>query len=271
MVDIEYTLRPMKEDDFEEVHEMEQEIFKEDSVRKDTFINSILTRYFVALEVNGEIAGELTLSRFGINEGILNRIGVAKSFQKKGIGSYLMNHALEWFKKEGGISIIHLYTQDYNMTAQSLYKKFGFEITGTTWHYFVPFHTLKPEERYMCQEIRDDEIDFVGEKYSTLPAAQIRNYLEDKVTKYYILTLKDESEKIIGAARFTPSFPGSFPFEITGIKGFDDFMKGMEKLSLPEYDYVRTVFTDNPDLADLCEERNYHLHHRLYRMSHKMR
>ena len=257
----------MRIEDWEAVYEIEQEIFKEDSVPRDRFINSVSGRHFVALEIEGQIAGELTLSRFGTNEGILNRIGVAKSFQGRGFGSYLMKHAIEWFDKEGDISTVHLYTQDYNKTAQSLYKKFGFTVTGTTWHYFVPFTTLKPEERYSCQHILEEEIDYVGKQYSTLPAAQIRNYLEDKLTKYYILTLKNKEGKIIGAARFTPSFPGSFPFEISGREGFDDFMKGMENLSLPTFDYVRAVFTDNPELSGLCDERNYHLHHRLYKMS----
>ena len=31
----------------------------------------------------------------------------------------------------------------------------------------------------------------------------------------------------------------------------------MEKLSLPEFNYVRIVFTDNKELAALCEKRNY--------------
>jgi ribosomal-protein-alanine N-acetyltransferase len=263
----EHSIRPMRVEDWEALHKMEQETFKDDSVSRDQFMRSISTRYFAALESDGQLVGQLTLSRFGEDEGVLNRIGVAKSFQRRGLGSYLLKHAIEWLEKQGDISVVHLYTQDYNIPAQSLYKKFGFEISGTTWHYFVPFATINPNERYSCQQIRDDEIDYVGEQYPTLPATQIRNYLEDEVTKYYILTLKDMEGKIKGTARFTPSFPGSFPFEISGREGFDDFMKGIEKLSLPEFDYVRTVFTDNPELAGLCDERNYHLHHRLYRMS----
>ena len=271
MVETEFTLRPMRVKDWEKLHEMEQEIFKEDSISRDQFIRSISTRYFAALELDGQLIGQLTLSRFSDNEGVLNRIGVAKSFQRRGLGTYLLKHAIDWFEKQGCISVVHLYTQDYNTSAQSLYKKFGFEISGTTWHYFVPFATIKSEGRYSCQHILDTEIDYVGKQYSTLPAAQIRNYLEDTTTKYYILTLKDKEGKLRGATRFTPSFPGSFPFEISGTEGFDDFMKGIEKLSLPVFNYVRAVFTDNPELAELCEERNYHLHHRLYKMSIRMR
>ena len=80
-MDSEFTIRPMRIEDWEAVYEIEQEIFKEDSVPRDRFINSVSGRHFVALEIEGQIAGELTLSRFGTNEGILNRIGVAKSFQ----------------------------------------------------------------------------------------------------------------------------------------------------------------------------------------------
>lgn len=266
-MDMGYIIRPMTNNDWDVIHEMEQEIFDEDLLRKDHFINKVKRGNFFALEFDGQIVGELRVTRFGSDEGYLERIGVARSHQRKGIGTILVNHAIDWFKKEDGISTVHLFTQDHNIPAQSLYDKFGFKVTGITWHYFVPFASLKPIGKYSCQEILSDEINFVGNQFPSLPAAQIRRFLDDTETKYHVLTLKDRKGKIVGAARFTPSFPGSFPFEISHIDCFDDFMKGVEKLSIPEFDHVRTVFTDNSELADLCEYRGYCLHHRLYKMS----
>ncbi|MCK5265011.1 MAG: GNAT family N-acetyltransferase [Candidatus Thorarchaeota archaeon] len=262
-----YNLRSMTNNDWDILHEMEQEIFEEDQLRKDHFINTVKKGNYFAMEIDGQIFGELNVARFGSDEAHLRRIGVAKSHQRKGYGTILMKHAIDWFKKEDGISTVHLYTQDHNIPAQSLYRKFGFKVTGITWHYFVPFASLKPERKYTCQEILDDEIDFVGDTFPTLPAAQIRRFLEDTETKNYVLTLKDKKGNIMGVSRFTPSFPGSFPFEITRIDCFDDFIKGMEKLSISEFDYVRTTFTDNKELAKVCEEREYHLHHKLHKMS----
>lgn len=262
-----YNIRSMTNNDWDILHEMEQEILEEDQLRKDHFINMVKKGNYFAMEIDGQFVGELYVNRFGSDEAHLRRIGVAKLHQRKGYGTILMKHAIDWFKKEDGISTVHLYTQDHNIPAQSLYKKFGFKVTGITWHYFVPFASLKPERKYTCQEILDDEIDFVGDTFTTLPTAQIRRFLEDTVTKHYILTLKDKKGNLVGATRFTPSFPGSFPFEITEIEGFDDFISSQMEFSLPDYDYSRVTFTDMPELANLCDKRKYRLHHRLHKMT----
>ncbi|MFX0207555.1 MAG: hypothetical protein ACFFDT_16330, partial [Candidatus Hodarchaeota archaeon] len=101
------------------------------------------------------------------------------------------------------------------------YKKFGFSISGTTWHYFVPFDSLRPLNIYTCKEILENEIDLVGQKYiDTLPAAQIERFLASD--EFHVLTLKNDNEDIVGACRFTPSFPGCFPFVLDIIDSFDD-------------------------------------------------
>ena len=81
-----------------------------------------------------------------------------------------------------------------------------------------------------------------------------------------MLTLKDKNSRIVGACRFDPQFPGCFPFEIAETESFDDFINGLRSHSLPTFDYIRITFTDQPKLAELCEERGYKLHHRLYQM-----
>ncbi|MDF1541053.1 MAG: GNAT family N-acetyltransferase, partial [Candidatus Thorarchaeota archaeon] len=204
-------------------------------------------------------------TRFGEDEGYIQKIAVSSPYQGKGYGSMLMDHANEWFRGQGGIKTVHLYTQQDNHVAHELYKKHGFAVTGTTWHYFVPRDSLRPTGFYKCQEIKKDEIDEVGNKYEALPAVQIRRFLEN--VRYHIMTLKDKESQIIGVCRFTPSFPGCFPFLMEIPEAFDDFLTGLEPYSLPEFDYVRVTFTDIPKVAKLCEERGYKLHHKLFKMS----
>ena len=148
--------------------------------------------------------------------------------------------------------------------AQGLYKKHGFTKAGTTLHYFVPYSSIKPKMKFNCQELQEDEIEQVGDKFPTIPSEVIRRYLTSN--EYYVLTLKDKSGSIEGFCRFTPSFPGCMPFEITSVECFDDFLAGLMKFKLPEHDYCRVTFTDIPKLAELCENRGYRLHHRLYKM-----
>jgi len=191
-MDSEYSIRPMRNEDWEIYHKMMKELLPDDMMRKDQFSNSVKKGNFYTLESNDQMIGQLKIARFGSEEAHLGSIGVAKSHQRRGWGSVLMRYAIDWFKKQDGISTVHLYTQDYNIPAQTMYKKFGFKASGTTWHFFVPFTSLKPSGKHTCQEILEEEIDSVGNKFPSLPAAQIRRYLEDKNTRYYVLTLKDK-------------------------------------------------------------------------------
>jgi GNAT superfamily N-acetyltransferase len=254
----------MKLEDWDSFHEMDEEIFSDDPVEEDFFRKRVGCDGFFALTQEGQIVGNLIVAPYGNDEGHLGRIGVAKKYQNKGLGSMLMDYAIDWFQKQDCVLNVHLYTQDFNKSAQALYKKYGFVRSGTTWHYFVPFDSLQPKNKYSCQEIKEEEIDIVGSKFPSLPAEQIRRFLSYE--EFLVLTLKDQNGSIQGACRFTPSFPGCFSFEMTTTECFDDFISGMKEFSLPEYNYVRATFTNLPELAKLCEKRNYRLHHRLSKM-----
>ncbi len=259
------SIRAMRDEDWEQFHKMDAQIFPEDGIEEKFFRKRIEREGFFALTQEGQIIGNLIVTRFGKDEAHLGRIGVAKAEQGKGYGSLLMQHSIEWFRNEGGIREVHLYTQDFNKSAQSLYKKFGFKRAGTTWHYFVPYDTLEPIGMYTCQEILEEEIDSVGSMFPSIPSEAIRRFLS--YDDQHVLTLKEESGIIEGVCRFTPSFPGCFPFEISKIDCFDDFVIGIKEFSLPDYDYCRVTFTDLIELAELCEKREYRLHHRLHKMS----
>ena len=259
-------IRPMTIEDWNTFHTFDKKIFPDDSMLEDWFKKRLDRDGFFALEINGQIIGQLILALFGENEGHLGRIGVNKNYQGEGYGNLLMKHAIEWFRKQKVIKQIHLYTQDHNTVAQNLYKKLGFTISEITWHYFIPFDSLSPLNIYTCQEILENEIEPVGEKYTdTLPAAQIKRFLTHD--EFHVLTLKNSNEDIVGACRFTPSFPGCFPFVLDKIDAFDDFLVGLKQYSLPDYDYIRVTYTAYPKLAQLCEERKYKLHHRLFKMT----
>ncbi|MBN2228414.1 MAG: GNAT family N-acetyltransferase [Candidatus Thorarchaeota archaeon] len=258
-------VRPLKSDDIPQLMEIDKEIFPDDPLEEDWLKKRMERDGCFVLCQNEQILGNLIVAPYGKDEGHLGRIGVAKNEQGKGYGSILMEYAIDWFRSKGNIKSVHLYTQDFNETAQNLYKKFGFERSGTTWHYFVPYETLRAKKQLTVQTIKDDEIDSVGERYASLPPEQIRKLLTYE--EFLVLTLKDRIGNVVGVCRFTPSFPGCFPFEITRVEYFDDFIDGVVRFGLPEYDYVRVTFTDIPELAQLCDDRRYRLHHRLLKMT----
>ncbi len=254
----------MRKEDWDAFQRIDQAIFPDDRMEEATFSDRVELGGFFAVEQEGKLVGQLIVSRFGETGAHLGRIGVAKQLQRQGLGTILMKHAIEWFKEQEGVTHVLLYTQHDNYPAQQLYKRFGFKVTGTTWHFYVPFNTLKPLHQCSCHPILSEEIDTVGKRYqASMPAAQIRRFLQ---REHLILTLKDGEGRIVGACRFSPKFPGCFPFEIEHLECFDDFIEGLRPHSLPEFDYVRVTFTENPELAKLLEGRQCKLHHRLFQM-----
>ena len=255
----------MRKEDWNSLDQLEAEIFPEDRLNEKDFQRMLDTQRMFTLESESkQLIGYLYVAPFGDDTGIIGRIGVTKTQQKKGLGSQLMHYAINWFQEQEGIRKIILNTQDFNMAAQKLYTKFGFHAVGTTWHYFVPFNTIQPQGRYTCQEITAEEINSVSSLYpETMPANQIRRWLENEL---FVFTLKTTTSNIIGACRFTPDFPGAYPFNLDVVEAFDDFIEGIRTYSLHSFDYVRITFTDNQELAKLMAYRKYKLHHRLYKM-----
>ncbi|MFQ5980131.1 MAG: GNAT family N-acetyltransferase [Candidatus Heimdallarchaeota archaeon] len=259
-------IRQAHKNDWSKFHSVDKQLFPDDEMRKTEFEKRVsYNGFFILEDKSGQLDGYLILRRSGKNHGHLGRIGVALAKQKTGLGTKLMQYALNWFKKQGEIQKIVLYTQHDNHSAQTLYSRFNFAITGTTWQYRVPLSQLSPLGKYRCTLIQSDEIDAVEDLFSSaLQIGQIQHFL-DRDQRIFIL--RDSEDRIVGVCRFTPEFPGCFPFEIIHLDCFDDFLAGLLPYSLPKYDYTRITFTNNSTLAKLCNKRGFELHHKLFEMT----
>lgn len=81
-----------------------------------------------------KIVGHLNMRCGGI-EVLVHRMklgmGIANGYRSLGIGTALMNAALEWAKSQNKIAWIDLSVFENNSAARALYKKFGFIETYT--------------------------------------------------------------------------------------------------------------------------------------------
>ncbi|MFX1405000.1 MAG: GNAT family N-acetyltransferase [Promethearchaeota archaeon] len=259
-------IHPMLSDEWVKFNQLDRAIFEEnDQVREEYFHQRVQKPGFFAMNSqDGHLLGYLVLGRFSDKIAHLGRIGVQKSMQSQGLGAKLMEYALDWFRKQEGVKVVRLYTQVDNLHAQELYKKFGFKVSGHTWHYFVPFTSLQALGGYSLLEAQPNEFQTIAELFpASLPLEAIQNFIKGEQLIY---ALKDSSNSIVGACRFTPSFPGCFPFELTTLSSFDDFVLAFQPLCNPPSDFLRITFHENQKLATLCETRGYHLHHKLYQM-----
>lgn len=259
-------IRPLTNDDVGAFLKMSKDDDPEFRITKEQFERLVQGDAFFGLFINDFLIGHLNLQPFGDDESHFQGIYILSEHRGKGYGSLFVKHALEWFRYQGTIRKVHLYTEQTNVVAQNLYKKYGFEITSEAWHFIAPLNTLKPLNMFTCEELRVEEIDIVGSKFKdVIPAAYIKRHLASD--RHHFFTLKDSKDMIVGACRFDISYSGCFPFIIETIDAFDDFLAYIQPFSLEEFDYIRFTFFGIPKLASLCKSREYKLHHEMVRMT----
>jgi RimJ/RimL family protein N-acetyltransferase len=114
-------------------------------------------RAWVALDQNQTVVGALKLYPMGKIETLLHRAilatGIERRTRGQGLGSHLMSAALTWAKQQPTLDWIELYVFGHNEAAQALYRKFGFEVIGTTPDMFR-VHGQKIDDTKMVLRLR---------------------------------------------------------------------------------------------------------------------
>ena len=80
------------------------------------------------VEVDGQIAGTISLRKIRNDSGEIKRMFVRPKFRGKKLGNLMIEEVIE-VAKENGYSKLYLDTAQYMSSAVTLYKKFGFEET----------------------------------------------------------------------------------------------------------------------------------------------
>lgn len=123
--------------------------------KSDTFIPELS---LVALNQGEDVIGHILLSKIKIIDGnnevdslALAPVSVTPEYQKKGIGSQLIQAALKNAKDLGYRSVIVLGHKDY-------YPKFGFK-PASLWNIQAPFEV--PDEVFMALELTPNSLEKV--------------------------------------------------------------------------------------------------------------
>jgi len=97
---------------------------------------------FVA-EENGRIVGYITtrLDRF-TSIGRIPNLAVDAEYRGSGIGSRLIEHAIEWIRDQG-MAMAKIETLAQNERGQALYPRFGFQEVARQIHYVMPLEPPK--------------------------------------------------------------------------------------------------------------------------------
>ena len=106
--------------------EPKEKYYLDDDEDWNAYIGSPDKAIFLCYE-DGEAAGQIILRRDWNHYAFIADISVAAAFRGCGVGTRLMNRAVEW-AKEQKLDGLALETQDNNLLACRFYAKFGMEI-----------------------------------------------------------------------------------------------------------------------------------------------
>lgn len=129
------TIEEMKETDAHEFAVIDEECFAvpwSEKSFEDEYKNDIAI-YFSARS-DGKCVGYAGFWQVS-GEGDITNVAVLEDFRRMGIGSLLMEAVIDKSKKLG-LSIITLEVRSSNISAQGLYKKYGFEVIGVRKRYY---------------------------------------------------------------------------------------------------------------------------------------
>ena len=80
-------------------------------------------------EINGRLAGFISVKKLGYNFGSIGLIAVSPDFQGQGIGKVLVSHAVNFLFESRNCAAVQVVTQKDNLSACKMYESVGFVVS----------------------------------------------------------------------------------------------------------------------------------------------
>ncbi|MBM7705084.1 ribosomal protein S18-alanine N-acetyltransferase [Metabacillus iocasae] len=128
--------RLMEMEDIDDVVEIEHQSFATPWSR-EAFYNELVNNQFstyIVMEENEKVVGYCG-TWIVVDEAHITNIALLPAYRGKGLGELLLNNVINLVKEMGAISMT-LEVRISNYTAQSLYRKLGFEPGGIRKNYY---------------------------------------------------------------------------------------------------------------------------------------
>lgn len=130
-------IRKMEEHDLDRIMEIEKDCFTTPWSRESFLIEitqNLLARYLVA-EIDGVVAGYGGIWMI-VGEGHITNIAVETKYRKMGLGKKLVEGLIN-LSMAMGIQSMTLEVRESNISAQNLYKQYGFISQGIRPNYYA--------------------------------------------------------------------------------------------------------------------------------------
>ena len=124
-------------EDLETILAIENEAFADDTYPAEMFVGSHRApdQRFLVVRHDRELIGYI-ISLLRQNNGYIVSMAVRQAFQRRGVASLLMQHALTAMRA-AEITDVYLHVGQTNFAALALYRKFGFAASGVHRHYYA--------------------------------------------------------------------------------------------------------------------------------------
>ncbi|MBT1450894.1 ribosomal protein S18-alanine N-acetyltransferase [Glaciecola sp. XM2] len=100
----------------------------------ELFTQSIITPFSLAAVIDGQVVGYVIVSQRP-GEAEIEDICVSEAFREQGIGSMMLKEVLARLTR-ANIDTVYLEVRQSNLSAQRLYRNFGFSFTGERKKYY---------------------------------------------------------------------------------------------------------------------------------------
>jgi len=130
---MEIKINKMTSDDIERCLLIENQVFRKRWDSK-VFVQELETGYYLIASSESDIIGFTGMQKV-LDEAHITTVAVEPKYQGIGVGTMLVEHLLADAKK-AGIKNYYLEVRRSNAAAQSLYKKFGFDVLVDRKNYY---------------------------------------------------------------------------------------------------------------------------------------
>lgn len=237
---------------FLQFKEIDKECFPYEPFTINMFTEMMMNHIWVAF-MKEKIVGYIYV-KMECESAHLSRIGIRKSYRRKGIAKELINTMIRYCTEVNKHNVT-LYVQTDNQPAINLYKKYGFIVKESRFQFVIPIRDIISTYR-----------ENVNYKLKAILNVKSNPIKDNSVHKKYNLDFIDCNGKIHGNCCLDPEFPGCSHFVVNEPDiYFIDSLIALETFLNPTKDELILTFKDKL-LEKTCNKLGVKLNYELQKM-----
>ncbi len=241
-------LRAARPDDYDAYVRLHGELGVPDPVpERATWQESEMTRMTVACADRDEAVGYVTWRPYGPLAHVVH-LAVDPAMRGRRIGEQMLVHARD-AAKTAGCTRWYLNVKRDNTSALRLYDRVGLRLDLESFALTLPWSIVPRvavSQRLVADTAADDAT--IARLFPVVTADRVASFRAR--AGFRLVTLRDDSDQILGFAAFSPGFPGAATFCAREPGLALPLLEAVRQHADPEFDFVRVTIEGDRALAD---------------------